>query len=132
MILHHAAIWTTDTEVLKDFYVRYLNGVAGEKYINQTNGFESYFISFENGAKLEIMKKPGVRGNLSDWAGEQHTGLIHLAFEAGSAGEVDSKAIEFADAGIRVLRGPRITGDGYYEFEALDPDDNRIEVMYKL
>lgn len=30
---------------------------------------------------------------------------------------------------LDILRNPRKTGDGYYEFETLDPDNNRLEVQ---
>jgi lactoylglutathione lyase len=42
--------------------------------------------------------------------------------------EVDEKARALQLAGFPILRGPRKTGDGYYEFETLDPDRNRLEV----
>jgi lactoylglutathione lyase len=45
--------------------------------------------------------------------------------------EVDEKAVQLQSGGFKILRGPRKTGDGYYEFETLDPDDNRIEVTTK-
>ena len=34
MTLEHVAIWTNDIEQLKDFYVKFFNGVANEKYVN--------------------------------------------------------------------------------------------------
>jgi lactoylglutathione lyase len=41
---------------------------------------------------------------------------------------VNDKFIELKKDGFRILREPRKTGDGYWEFETLDPDNNRIEV----
>jgi lactoylglutathione lyase len=41
---------------------------------------------------------------------------------------VNDKLIELKKDGYNILRGPRKTGDGYWEFETLDPDNNRIEV----
>lgn len=41
MIIEHVAIYTTNLELIKDYYVRYFNGVSNEKYINQKTGFES-------------------------------------------------------------------------------------------
>lgn len=128
MTLEHVAIWTNNLERLKTFYCTYFGGVANEKYFNPNKNFESYFISFASGARLEIMQKPGIPGNLNDTVNAQHTGIIHLAFEVATMAEVESKAKEFAAAGIPILSGPRKTGDGYYEFETLDPDNNRLEV----
>jgi lactoylglutathione lyase len=42
--------------------------------------------------------------------------------------EVNRKSADLFKDGYRILRGPRKTGDGYWEFETLDPDNNRIEV----
>ena len=44
MKIHHIAIWTDKLEKLKDFYVTYFDGVAGDKYTNHKKQFESYFI----------------------------------------------------------------------------------------
>jgi lactoylglutathione lyase len=128
MTLEHVAIWTSDTDSLKDFYVKFFNGVANSKYMNPQKEFESYFLSFKSGARLEIMKMKGVPDNLNDTIQKQHKGIIHLAFGVDTVAEVEAKAKELAAAGYPILSGPRKTGDGYYEFETLDPDNNRLEV----
>lgn len=132
MTLEHVAIWTENLEVLKAFYERHFGGKANTLYVNPSTGFRSHFITFRSGARLELMQKPGIPANLNDTVSNQHRGLIHMAFSVNSREEVDEKAIEFRAAGIPILRGPRTTGDGYYEFEALDPDQNRLEVMCRL
>lgn len=126
--LEHAAIWTRDLEGLRAFYTRYLEGVSNEKYVNPTKGFESYFIRFGAGARLEIMYRPDIPEKQNDISQSQHLGLIHLAFGVDSMAEVDQKAAQFRSAGFPILSGPRKTGDGYYEFETLDPDGNRLEI----
>jgi len=131
MILEHAAIWTDQLDELKDFYVRYFGGKSNSKYVNLSKQYESYFISFESGARLELMARPNLPENLNDTIELQHKGLIHLAFEAATRLEVDAKARELADAGFHILDGPCTTGDGYYEFVTLDPDKNRIEITTK-
>jgi lactoylglutathione lyase len=128
MKLEHVALWTTNLELLKDYYVKHFGGRANQKYVNRETGFESYFITFDTGTRLEIMQLPGIPENLNDRVGKQHIGLIHLAFEACDMEYVISKSEELEKAGFRILRGPRVTGDGYFEFETLDPDNNRIEV----
>lgn len=128
MTLEHVAIWTDDLEKLKDFYVKHFGGVANSKYTNETKQFQSYFLTFKSGARLELMTMPGVPGNSNDTITKQHIGIIHLAFGVDTISEVDQKAIELKAAGFLILSGPRKTGDGYYEFETLDPDNNRIEV----
>jgi lactoylglutathione lyase len=128
MTIDHIAIWTTNLELLRDYYVSYFDGRANQKYTNDKSGFESYFITFESGSRLELMKKPGIPENLNDTSGKQHLGLIHLAFGMETMEKVSEKAAELEKNGFRIIRGPRKTGDGYFEFETLDPDNNRIEV----
>lgn len=128
MILEHVAVWTRNAEQMKDYYVKYFGGRAGKHYVNELTGFQSYFLSFGSGARLEIMMKESIPVNKNDTVKDQHLGLIHIAFGMETAEEVDRKADEIRAAGYTILRGPRITGDGYYEFETLDPDNNRLEV----
>lgn len=128
MILEDVAIWTNNLEKLRDFYVRYFEGVANSKYSNESKQFHSYFLTFKSGARLELMSMPHIPGNTNDTITKQHLGIIHLAFGVDTIGEVDQKSIELKAAGFPILSGPRKTGDGYYEFETLDPDNNRIEV----
>jgi lactoylglutathione lyase len=128
MIIDHVAIWTTQLEKLKDFYVKYFNGRANEKYLNKERHFESYFVAFDSGTRLELMQMPGIPQNLNDPVGKQYQGIIHLSFGMENMDMVDKKLIELTQDGLKILRGPRKTGDGYWEFETLDPDNNRIEV----
>lgn len=128
MTLEHVAIWTDQLEVLKDFYIKYFDGVANSKYTNESKKFHSYFLSFKSGARLELMSIPNIPVNTNDTILKQHLGIIHLAFGVDTIAEVDQKAIELKAAGFPILSGPRKTGDGYYEFETLDPDNNRLEV----
>ncbi|MEI6048981.1 MAG: VOC family protein [Bacteroidota bacterium] len=131
MTIDHIAIWTNNLEQLKDYYVRYFNGVAKDKYTNKETHFESYFLSFSSGSRLEIMKMPGIPEDLNDRI-LQHQGIIHLSFGVDTMEMVTIKSKELARAGFKILRGPRVTGDGYYEFETLDPDNNRIEVTARF
>jgi len=128
MKLDHIAIWTIRLELLKDYDVKYFNGKPNKKYTNKETGFESYFLTFDSGSRLEIMQKPGIPENLNDRIITQHQGLIHLSFGVDTMDQVIEKSKEMGKDGFRILRGPRKTGDGYFEFETLDPDNNRIEV----
>ena len=132
MILEHVAIWTDNLEDLKAYYEKYFNAIANNKYRNPSTNFESYFLSFESGARLELMKRPDIPDNLNDTISKQHAGIIHLAFGVSTTEEVDAKAKQLQNDGFKILSGPRRTGDGYYEFETLDPDNNRLEVTTKL
>jgi lactoylglutathione lyase len=128
MILEHAAIWASDLEALKNYYTRFFNARVNDKYINENKQFRSYFLSFDSGARLEIMTRPDIPDNANDPVNAQYKGIIHLAFGVNTIQEVDDKAKELNENGYLILSGPRKTGDGYYEFETLDPENNRIEV----
>jgi len=75
------------------------------------------------------MHRPDIPDNTNDSINKQYKGLIHFAFEMESKEEVDTKAELLSAGGHPILRGPRITGDGYYEFETIYPENNRIEVI---
>lgn len=124
MHIEHIAIRTGDLERLKKFYETFFEARAGAKYVNAERGFESYFLTFPSGARLEIMYAKGLsRAGASD-----RPGYVHVAFSAGSQAAVDALTARLADACYRVVDGPRHTGDGYYESCVLDPDGNRIEI----
>jgi lactoylglutathione lyase len=129
--IDHIAIWTQQLEIQKEFYIAYFQGKAGALYHNKKKNFLSYFLTFGDGARLEIMSAPDIPDNKNDTISSQHQGIIHIAFEFSSRANVDEKADELRKAGIRILDGPRVTGDGYYEFVTLDPDNNRLEVTAK-
>ncbi len=131
MTLEHVAIWTDHLEELRIYYTRYFGGIPNEKYTNERNHFHSYFLTFASGARLELMTMPDIPANANDTVNRQHKGIIHLAFGVSTIAEVDAKATELRAAGYAILSGPRMTGDGYYEFETLDPDNNRLEVTAK-
>ena len=126
MKLEHVAIWTHRLENLKDFYVRYFNATSNEKYVSE-NGFESYFMSFDTGARLELMKMQCIpQGDNAD--GFQSTGLIHIAFSVDAPNDLDQLYSRLKEDGNPIVGEPRITGDGYYEACVLDPDGNRVEI----
>ncbi len=127
MKIEHLAVWTNQLEALKAFYVRYFNGRAGNKYHNPVKQFSSYFLSFGEGARLELMQRPDITGH-TDEAGQTSTGWAHLAFSTGSKEGVDALTETLRQEGFAILDGPRWTGDGYYESVVADPDKNRVEI----
>ena len=127
MRIEHVAIWTHDLERLRSFYETYFAGRANAKYVNPRKQFESYFITFAAGARLELMRMAGIPQSKND-VEQQFTGYIHLAFSVGSREAVDALTDRLRHDGHRILDGPRITGDGYSESVVLDPDGNRVEI----
>jgi lactoylglutathione lyase len=125
--IEHVAIWTTDLARCKDFYVSYFGATAGPTYANPAKGFESCFLSFTDGARLEAMTTTSLW--LVDLVpGSQRLGLTHLAISVGSERLVNELTQRFRNDGIEVVDGPRRTGDGYYESVVIDPDGIRIEI----
>ncbi|MEO5593553.1 MAG: VOC family protein [Chitinophagaceae bacterium] len=127
MKIEHLALWTNQVDVLKTFYIKFFNASANEKYYNPRKEFSSYFLSFSDGARLELMQMPGIPVNNNDIM-RQNTGLIHFAMSTGSKESVDALTETIRQEGFTVIGEPRWTGDGYYESVILDPDNNRIEI----
>lgn len=124
MKIEHLALYVSNLEAMKDFYIKYFNAKAGALYHNPRTGLKTYFLSFDGDCRLEIMTRPG----LSPRGGDTSLGYIHFALSAGSKEEVDSLTQKLKNAGIEVLSGPRATGDGYYESQIKDPEGNIIEI----
>lgn len=120
-------MWTTDLARCKHFYTAYFGATAGPHYVNAAKGFESCFLSFADGARLEAMTTTSLP--LTEPApGAQRLGLTHLAISVGSEHLVDELTTRLRNDGIAIVDGPRRTGDGYYESVIIDPDGNRIEI----
>ena len=127
MHIEHVAIWSHHLEELRAFYETYFHAVSGPRYVNEKNGFESYFLSFASGARLELMRMATVPPTRNDREA-QFTGYIHVAMAVGSPAEVDRLTAQLRKDGYTVASEPRTTGDGYYESAVLDPDGNRVEI----
>jgi lactoylglutathione lyase len=109
---------------MKDFYVKYFDGVCNDKYVN-SKGFSSYFITFASGVRLEIMAhidlvKREVADKVNGWS--------HLAFSVGSEEAVIELTNQLVADGYELLSPPRATGDGYFESAVSDSEGNRVEI----
>ncbi|MBO4903482.1 MAG: VOC family protein [Lachnospiraceae bacterium] len=125
MQIEHIGMYVNDPERARDFFVKYLGGVSNDGYYNKNTGFRSYFISFENGARLELMNKPELCDSKKDL---NRTGYAHIAFSAGTKEAVDDLTDKIREAGYDVVSGPRTTGDGYYESCIVVIEGNQIEI----
>ena len=127
MRIEHVAIWVSDLERMRAFYERYFNGRSNQKYTNPSKGFSSYFITFDSGARLELMQRGDI-GDNPNTAQREFKGYIHLAMAVGDKTAVDALTETLRRDGYTILGEPRTTGDGYYETVVLDPEGNRIEI----
>lgn len=128
MRIDHLAIWTSDLEGLRNFYMHYFDASSNEIYHNHSREFRSYFLSFGGDCRLELMEMPGIPKS-KDNPIKQFTGIIHFAIKVGSKDKVDQLTKELKKDGFKIIGEPRTTGDGCYESIFLDPDGNRVEIM---
>lgn len=125
MKIEHIAMYVKDIEAAREFFVKYLGGTSNDGYHNNTTDFQSYFISFDDGARLELMTRP----ELADLEKPlNRTGYIHIAFSVGSKEAVDTLTDRLKEDGFEVVNGPRTTGDGYYESCIAIIEGNQIEI----
>lgn len=125
MRIDHVAVYVKDLDGVKEFFIKFFNAKANDKYHNPKTGLQTYFLTFEDGARLEIMTRPDM---VCVEKSIMQQGYIHLAFSLGSKEKVDKLTLELKEQGYEVLSGPRTTGDGYYESCILGPEGNILEI----
>ncbi|MGL6125682.1 lactoylglutathione lyase [Chryseobacterium ureilyticum] len=128
MKIEHIAIWVKDLERSKEFYQKYFGAVSNEKYHNPVKNFESYFLSFDQGSRIEIMTRPDIKESENSYQSQQF-GIIHLAFSVDTKEKVNELTETLRRDGYTIAGEPRTTGDGYYESVILDPENNIIEIV---
>ena len=126
MKIEHIAIWVENLNVMRDFYIEYFNAKSNDLYHNPRKEFKSYFLTFDSGARIELMHKPQLRKLTNPH--DAILGYAHFAMSLGSAELVDELTERLRDAGYTIAGEPRTTGDGYYESVIQDPEGNRIEL----
>lgn len=125
MNIEHIAMYVNDLEQARDFFVKYFEAKPSEGYHNQNTGFKSYFLTFDGGSRLEIMKKPVME---DPEKAVTRTGYIHIAFGVGSKEKVDELTGQLKRDGYEIVSNPRTTGDGYYESCIIGIEGNQIEI----
>lgn len=125
MKIEHIAMYVNNLENAKVFFEKYFDAKSNTGYHNPNTDFKSYFLTFDDGARLKIMKKPQME---DDEKTLTRTGYIHLAFSVGSIEKVDMLTMKLKSDGYDVISGPRTTGDGYYESCIIGIEGNQIEI----
>lgn len=125
MKIEHIALYVNDLENAKQFFIKYFGAEANDGYHNPRTDFRSYFLTFDDGARLEIMTKPKMEDQAKVLA---RTGFARIAFSVGSKERVDSLTAELKADGYEVISGPRTTGDGYYESCVVAVEGNQVEI----
>jgi lactoylglutathione lyase len=127
MRIDHVALWTTNLDRCTGFYARYFDVTVGATYVNAATGFESRFLTFAGGARIEVMTKATL-SPADVTPGNDCVGYAHIAIAVGSERRVDDLCEKLKSDGVPILAAPRRTGDGYYECVTVDPDGNRVEI----
>lgn len=125
MNIEHVALQVQDLQVAKTFFLRYFQASVGVPYHNQKTGLHTCFLTFDGGARLELMTRPGLSAARSDFP---QTGFSHLAISLGSREAVNALTETLQADGYDVLSGPRVTGDGYYESCVQGPEGCMLEL----
>ena len=125
MKIEHVALYVRDLEAAREFFQTYLGGQSNGGYHNPRTGFRSYFLTFGEGARLEIMNRLGMADAVPS---RYRAGYAHVAFSVGGKERVDQLTETLRRAGYEVVSGPRVTGDGYYESCVVAVEGNLIEL----
>ena len=125
MKIEHIALYVNDLEKARDFFVKYFGAASNDGYHNVKTDFCSYFLTFDDGSRLELMTKPDLTDS-GDFL--NRFGYAHIAFSVGSKEKVDALTETLKMDGYPVISGPRTTGDGYYESCVLGFEGNLIEI----
>ena len=125
MKIEHIAMYVNDLEKARDFFCTYFGAVSNSVYHNPKTDFRSYFLTFKDGSRLELMTKPDLTDS-GDFL--NRFGYAHIAFSVGSKETVDALTQRLKADGYPLISGPRTTGDGYYESCILGFEGNLIEI----
>jgi len=121
MRINHIGLYVSDLEAAGTFFERYFGAEAGERYVNERKGFQSYMMALGGGARIELMTRSGINGSKA-------LGDCHISISVGGKATVDAMARRLSSDGYELLDGPRTTGDGYYECSVAGIDGNLIEI----
>ena len=125
MKIEHVALYVNDLERAREFFMKYFGATSNDGYYNPAKKFRSYFLSFDDGSRLEIMNKAEMDDAPKTL---NRTGFIHVAFSVGSKEKVDALTARLKADGFDVISSPRTTGDSYYESCILDFEGNQFEI----
>ena len=105
--------------------MKYFGAQSNDGYHNPRTGLRSYFLTFEDGARLEIMNWPQMpEGNFDKHA----LGYTHICMSVGCREAVNEMTARLIADGYRHVSGPRTTGEGYYESCILLDDGEELEL----
>ena len=125
MMIEHVAMYVNDLERAREFFIKYFGAKSNDGYHNPVKKFRSYFLTFDDGSRLELMNKVEMDDAPKTL---NRTGFIHIAFSVGGKEKVDELTARLKADGFKIIGEPRTTGDGYYESCIVDVEGNQIEL----
>ncbi len=125
MMIEHVAMYVDDLERAREFFIKYFGAKSNDGYHNPVKKFRSYFLTFDDGSRLELMNKVEMDDAPKTL---NRTGFIHIAFSVGGKEKVDELTARLKADGFKIIGEPRTTGDGYYESCIVDVEGNQIEL----
>ena len=125
MKIEHVALYVDDLERARKFFLKYFGAKSNDGYHNPVKKFRSYFLTFDDGSRLELMNKFEMDDAPKTL---NRTGFIHIALSVGSKTKVDELTAKLRADGFKIIGEPRTTGDGYYESCIVDAEGNQIEL----
>ena len=125
MKIEHVALYVNDLERARKFFIKYFGAKSNDGYHNPVKKFRSYFLTFDDGSRLELMNKAEMDDAPKTL---NRTGFIHIALSVGSKTKVDELTAKLRADGFKIIGEPRTTGDGYYESCIVDAEGNQIEL----
>ena len=120
----HVAVYAVDIEKTREYFEKYFGGTSNSIYKN-SKGFSSYFITFDNNVRLEVMGHVYLNKHTIK---DMQNGYSHIAFSVGDKETVINLTNQIINDGYELYSPPRLTGDGYFESCVADPDGNRVEI----
>lgn len=114
--MRHLALKVADPQVSKRFYC----DAFGMRVVWEPDADNVYLSSGVDNLALHRAAADPEGGSLD-----------HLGFVAGERDDVDRLAGELAARGVVVVALPRDHRDGSRSFYCLDPDGNRVQVLYE-
>jgi len=119
--IEHAAIFSADTESLRDWYVSMF-----DLKVVYDNGKGTYFLTFPNGDMIEMVKSDMTQAPQND----KQCGIRHLAL-AIDADKFNAMADKLKSSGAEVVTDVAEAPNGIKTFFFRDPDGNVSHLIYR-
>lgn len=123
MKISNVGIFVKDLEGAKNFFMNYFGAEVHAVYNEEENNYYSYIMKMGEGAKLELMTKPGIVDEKKD---PNRTGFVHICVKVDSREKLDEIIAKIKADGYHIFYEPATTGGK--EIRAVTYEDLILEV----